>query len=122
MSHEEFDTILEDRVAKMRAVLASKSREYATGSDRLHNFHSASDFGIGAAEACWGYMMKHLLSVKDMAFSRKVLPRAVIDEKIGDAINYLVLMEAILLEARHVRDTGDHQQLCDGGPGPHALG
>jgi hypothetical protein len=104
VTHEDFDRILEDRIAKTRAVLSSKSREYATGKDRLHNFHGAEQFGASAAEACWGYMMKHLLSVKDLAFSGKTVPRAVVDEKVGDAINYLILMEAILLEARYVRD------------------
>jgi len=43
-------------------------------------------------------MKKHLISIKDAADGTKKLTPAQIHEKCGDAINYLILMEAILLE------------------------
>lgn len=99
MTSQQFDTILNDRMEKIKSVLASKATEYAT-EDRLHNFKSTgTEFGQTPTEVCWGYMFKHLTSVKDLAFGFKPVTAAMIDEKVGDAINYLVLTEALFRES-----------------------
>lgn len=98
MTAETFNRLLEIRQRAIAGSLASKAGEYAT-ADRLHNFKEAArTFGGTPAEACWSYMMKHLVSIKDIAHGRKPAEPGAVHEKIGDAINYLVLMEAILLE------------------------
>lgn len=99
MTATEFDVILNDRINKMRVVLGTKAGEYAT-DDRLHNFKSAAlQFGEPPTAVCWYYMLKHLMSIKDLATGVKPATPATIDEKIGDAVNYLVLMEALFREA-----------------------
>lgn len=113
MTSDEFDAILESRIQKMRQVLKSKAGEYATSADRLHNFkEAAKEFGGTPAESLWGMLKKHLISIKDMIHKSGFLLSftdsgghvygrpsiAQIDEKIGDAMNYLALCEAILLE------------------------
>ncbi len=99
MTAQDFDKLVEQQIDSIRKVLLSKANEYAVASDRLHNFKSASiDFGDKPAEACWGYMLKHLMSVRDLAKGIRKGTVEMIDEKIGDSINYLILMKAILLE------------------------
>lgn len=104
MTHEAFVALLEQRIDKIREVLSVKAKEYATGADRLHNFKQAATMlRCSPPEACVAYMTKHLVSVFDMVlltkFGNPPPPPAVVDEKIGDAINYLILLEALLLEA-----------------------
>lgn len=94
-----FNKILEARIQSIRDVLATKQEEYGT-TERLHNFKSQMIEGLKEtpAQVCWGYMRKHLQSIYDMAQGTKTFAPSMINEKIGDAINYLILMEAILLE------------------------
>lgn len=100
MIDEQFNRIVQRRCEKIVAVLASKAKEYARG-DRLHNFKRASRFMNKSPETvCWGFAMKHFTSIADMVDDAEMghrPPLALIDEKIGDAINYLVLLEAIML-------------------------
>jgi hypothetical protein len=102
MTAAEFDAILSARLEKTRSVLASKAGEYASDKDRLHNFKSAAGLeGDTPADALRGMLRKHWVSIMDLceAFAiRGSVPVAKIDEKVGDAINYLCLLEAVLLE------------------------
>lgn len=104
MTDKQFDAILKARTEKMWAVLASKAKEYASTADRLHNFKQAAALmRCGPAHACGAFMTKHLVSVFDLIEKHErgeAIPSAVIDEKIGDAANYLVLLEAVFREAR----------------------
>ena len=102
MTDVEFQNVLESRIEKIRCVLAVKAGEYAAGSDRLHNFkQSAALMRVTPEMACLGFLTKHLTSVIDMvhATAAGVEPTAErLDEKIGDAINYLILLEALFRE------------------------
>lgn len=99
MTNEAFLAVLEARISSMRSVLASKAKEYATVADRLHNFkRAASIIRESPAHALLGMLAKHLVSVVDMVEDAELASVAMIDEKIGDSINYLVLLEAILKE------------------------
>jgi hypothetical protein len=104
VTHDAFDAMLADRVAKARAVLGTKAGEYAQGGDRLHNFRRAAELlRCSPARACAGMMTKHLVSVLDMVadYDAGACPSPEkIDEKVGDAINYLILLEAIFRENR----------------------
>ena len=97
-----FDQVLESRLEKIRTVLASKGREYASDTDRLHNFKRAAGItGESRWQVCVGFMAKHLASVFDLVEARTrgaAVDPAVLDEKIGDAVNYLILLEALFLE------------------------
>ena len=57
--------------------------------------------GGSREKALIGMLAKHLVSVLDMvdSFGKEDLPTtSFIDEKIGDSINYLILLEAMLKE------------------------
>ena len=99
MTPERFDRIVNDRLAKIKTVLTSKSKEYASDSDRLYNFKAGARIDGETSEEClWGYFKKHLVSVMDLVDGKRELTDSAIDEKIGDCINYLILLEAVFLE------------------------
>ncbi len=111
MNMEEFHSLLESRITKMRDTLAAKSKEYSTNDDKFHNFRESaklaneSEAGLFAypADEAAGFMRKHIVSIFDLINDESKGGKnrfAMIDEKIGDAINYLVLIEGMLIE-RH---------------------
>lgn len=102
MKTEDFDKLLEKRIQKIKYVLASKAKEYAT-EDRLHNFKRAGEMlKCHPAKALQGFLAKHLVSINDLIDginNDEISFLDVWDEKIGDAINYLILLEAIIRES-----------------------
>lgn len=100
MTNSEFDALLVRRLALTKEVLASKAKEYAT-HDRLHNFKAAARLtGQTPQETLLGMLVKHWVSIMDLVAAGNGCHSVVVDDKIGDAINYLILLEAILSEAR----------------------
>lgn len=102
MQVSDFDLLLERRIELIRSVLSSKVSEYASDADRLHNFkRSAEVLGCSPAQAALGYMTKHFVSVMDIikadAAGQKT-PVLVLNEKLGDLVNYVILIEALLKE------------------------
>lgn len=104
MTQKEFDQILDLRIAAMRQTLAGKGVEYGAGGDMLHNFKVAAKLSSSdetPEQALWGMMKKHLVSIIDIvdATGRGGFPSpALRGEKICDGINYLLLLEALLIE------------------------
>ena len=98
MKKEKFNEIIQKRIALCLDMLIDKANEYAT-DDRLHNFKvAASVQGIKPIEALAGMMAKHTVSIYDMMCSDKRYPLEMWEEKIGDHINYLLLLRALLEE------------------------
>jgi hypothetical protein len=101
---EEFERIFERQVAQSREVLLTKAKEYATDDDRLHNFEAASALIGGTPEqALWGFAVKHLVSISDMIKDAEYHSEEKWDEKIGDAINYLILLRAQVFDTENLR-------------------
>jgi len=95
-----FDAIVESRITLIRRVLSAKGSEYATPSDRFHNFRLAALMGrTSAPRALWGMAAKHLVSVVDLVEGRlDHSDRDLVKEKVGDLINYLILLEGLFEE------------------------
>ena len=99
MNSEQFEVIFEEQVKRCRDVLFQKAQEYATNEDRLHNFKVAAAFLQGTPEqALLGFAVKHFVSISDLVRDGELHPAAMWDEKIGDAINYLILLRAQIIE------------------------
>ena len=98
MNQSTFEKLIIDRSLTIERTLVSKGEEYAPGSDNpFHNFDECAKINdITAEQALWGFMMKHFISIKDMVSSASAYSPEVIDEKIGDMINYLILLEGIM--------------------------
>mgnify|MGYP003575072735 CR=1 FL=1 len=101
VSPEYWQKYLEWRLNTTRDVMASKSAEYATGGDKLHNFNRALQASAGRMStregALFGMMLKHWVSILDILDKVDVggLPtEPILKEKFGDMINYLMLLEA----------------------------
>lgn len=98
MQHSEFNDIFEERVNMCRDTLVIKAAEYAT-DDRLHNFKVAGAVqGITPQAALGGMLAKHVVSIFDLIRSAKPVSQTVWDEKLGDALNYLFLLNALVSE------------------------
>jgi hypothetical protein len=99
MNHEGFEHVFNRQIEQSREVLLKKAREYASDEDRLHNFKIAAALTQETPEqALWGFLVKHLVSLSDMIVTERSYSEAVWDEKIGDSINYLILLRAQIME------------------------
>lgn len=93
---------------KCGEVLISKGDEYSGEDiDRLANFKEACNIKYKTSvynkptqkKVLWGYLLKHLTSIQAMCcMVGKPPTREQWDEKIGDAINYLLLLSAMVDE------------------------
>jgi hypothetical protein len=91
--------IVEKRIQKIRDSLISKQGEYSRSEDAFHNFNTAGRIlDVTPERALMGMAVKHFVSVLDMIESSgdKVHPAEYVSEKIGDLINYLILVEGML--------------------------
>ena len=99
MDSKTFNEILISRIGKIQDTLRKKGDEYVVGGDILHSFRAAANITNTTPErALRGMMMKHLVSVLDIIESEDITPIDVVDEKLGDLINYLILLEACLID------------------------
>jgi hypothetical protein len=103
MNQSEFDVILERRLSITRELLAAKGKEYKEVGkrDRLHNFNRGADMEKTTREkylrSLW---LKHLVLLFDIIddWQEEKVTTDIIDEKIGDSVSYLILLEAMLKE------------------------
>lgn len=107
MTHEDFKTCLEELDGQGAKTLAEKNARYSSSDDALHNFKMGAEvMGGTPAQACWGYMTKHLVALRDMIQRNDFSNREDVLEKIQDSINYLRFIWAISVEER--------SKYCDG--------
>ena len=93
----QFEEVLRQRLANIQLVLGSKAKEYAKEGNRYHNFDVASRIeGNEPEQALWGMLLKHIVSVKDLVNAPETATKYLVNEKIGDFINYLILLEGLL--------------------------
>lgn len=102
MSEQDFDILVQQRIQKIGSTLIEKGKEYRRNNDPLHNFRIAAKVQNTTEEkALWGFAVKHYVSFLDILndIEKGFLPKEeVVDEKIGDLINYLILCEASIKE------------------------
>lgn len=111
MNTQDFDKVVDRRLNLIKNVLKSKGDEYASENERFLNFIEAGEMqGCAPEQALWGMAAKHFISVKElmrrleavqsMVKGVQMYDESFIEEKIGDSINYLILLEGILKESR----------------------
>lgn len=102
VTHEDFEVFLKRMVDSTYDTLAKKASEYSNGDHRMHNFSVAKTLQglicVNTEEsAAWNLLSKQLASVIDMINNnRTVYDIDVITEKIGDCVNYLLLIGAMI--------------------------
>lgn len=106
MNREQFrEKIVSPRLSEIDYTLIAKGKEYAdaasNGNNVFYNFERAAEIlNISREEALLNFMIKHLTVVIDMArgvYSSEQSAQMA-DEKIGDIINYLILLEGMIKE------------------------
>ncbi len=99
ITEDEFKKFFYNRFEKCSETLIKKSEEYSSEEDKMRNFNvSARMLGIEPEQVAFLYMMKHFESVYEIVMNQKKVTREIWDEKIGDLINYLFLIDAILMK------------------------
>lgn len=104
MNTEELNQLLTTRYYKCKNTLISKGKEYGNDHDTLESFKEQAELSMHNTPMSvgWELMVKHLYSVRriirEYELEGKKPDQAMIDEKFGDAINYLILIEALFKE------------------------
>lgn len=107
MNSDDFEEVFKKQVEACDNVMFQKAQEYAT-EDRLHNFKVAAALQGGTPQSALGGMLaKHIVSIFDLIDQSNdvVIEMEMWDEKIGDALNYLILLKAIMVEEQSTRTT-----------------
>lgn len=101
MTTHDFNEIIKEQIGRCEAVLIRKGDEYAMTDDRLSAFKKAAVLQDETMlQAALGMLAKHLVSVVDMIQSPNPTSFGIDrwNEKLTDAINYLLIMRAIIEE------------------------
>jgi hypothetical protein len=100
MNNVNFNEVLEGQLTFCKTTLNSKAKEYADDEDRLQHFKKAGALmGVTPEEALLGMMTKHIVSIADMCRTGEH-PLDMWFEKITDAMNYLILLRALVEEKK----------------------
>lgn len=110
MNAKTFDDTVQRQVQHSLDLLCAKGTEYAPGVDRLAAFKKAAALqGCTQEQAAFGMLAKHLVSIADMVQTDSRFSGERWDEKIGDSINYLLILRAIVEEGeKHEEYQGRH--------------
>jgi hypothetical protein len=96
MTAETFETLVDVIRKNSIETLKAKNAKYAPDNDRLHNFRSGGDIMGGTpAQACWGYLTKHLVALRDKVERNDFHDLPDLLEKCQDIINYTVFLWCI---------------------------
>lgn len=104
MNHKRFAKLIKELDGDSADTLINKNKMYSSEDDALHNFNDGAEiFGGTAAEACWGYLTKHLVALRDMVKRNDFSNREDFKEKCQDSINYIRILWAIGNETEEER-------------------
>ena len=102
MKASKFEEISEQMLSNCTKTLFRKAEEYASDEDRLANFKQPTTLmGANQAEVCLWYDAKHIASLVKIAkdINRDKYPTMeLLQEKVGDYINYGLLFYANVVE------------------------
>lgn len=92
----EVEQIISARITKTQETLVEKAKQYAKNG-RLGNFYDIAEFNETTPEkAAMILLSKHFVALKDYVNQPEGVPMEQWEEKIGDIICYLHLLEAII--------------------------
>ena len=105
MTRKQFvEEVVQRRVQLIKEILDQKNSEYADKEDVFKAFTESLPLSFHDTKqaVAWEFMVKHLQSIKMIIEARaktgKIPDEKVLEEKIGDAINYLILIEGMFKE------------------------
>lgn len=117
MTNYNFNKVVEDFLAKTKAVLMKKEDEYSDGAeDRFKFFKSyASIANISPEKALYYCRLKHFTSLNDRILSGKKYSKQLYFDKLGDRVNYLILLYGLLEDDKMFSDKAVESDNNNGG-------
>jgi len=101
----ELERFINERITDILDVLKTKGKVYTGDKNRFKNFNEASDIlQCEPEEALVGFMTKHIVwlfdFVRQLKSQQTVTKEEIseVNEKIGDTINYLLILNAMLFK------------------------
>lgn len=105
MNTEKFNEFVDYALERAKETLTIKAGEYSTHDDRFSDFNKATglSFHESREKVAWEYMCKHLQSIKNILNHVEIgvnghPTKELISEKFKDSINYLLLIEAMIVD------------------------
>lgn len=102
MLYKDFETNSKELLDHCQKLLFSKGDEYGSDTDRLRNFKgSCSLMDCHPPMVCWWFALKHIDSISTMVKDiekGKYPTKEYLLEKIGDSLNYHILLYSTVLE------------------------
>jgi hypothetical protein len=102
MNREEFDQFVEQTTEQIKSSLITKGKEYDRNDNPFHNFDKGEQkSGRIRERVIESYSLKHEVSIDDMISdieNGKLPDYMTVEEKFGDAINYLILKKASIYD------------------------
>jgi len=101
MTDEQFMAHIDCAFLRRKELLKKKKRFYATGEDRLEQFHRAgSAQNIKPTEALIGMATKHYTAITDMCKSPSEFTFNRWHEVLDDLRNYMDLLDALVTDVK----------------------
>ena len=101
MKKQFFKDVLDQTIESIKQTLGVKAMEYVRNDNAMHNFDvGARITGQTREKVLYGFALKHHISIDDIRndLDNGKLPTIdMVNEKFGDAINYLILEKASIL-------------------------
>lgn len=107
MSSKKWETFLQEKIDRMEKQIGkngNKTKEYSEDDNRFHNFDVAIQLAKLVKERKYNFhsafdlFLKHFVSIIDILNAPDAATEALVCEKFGDACNYLVLMEGMIID------------------------
>ena len=102
MNTKRFNQLVEQTLKSTKKTLVKKGDEYSTENNKLHNFDRGAQItGQSREKVLFGMALKHHISIadiRDQVEDGKLPSIEMVEEKFGDAINYLILEKASIID------------------------
>lgn len=106
MNREVLRSVIESFAEDRMELLFEKNAGYNKETDGLRNFKVAGELQHETPEqALWGMAVKHVVSLSDMIESGETFSDDLWDEKVGDLLNFLLLLRALLVDLKSEAST-----------------
>ena len=106
MDWETYKKIIEDRLSACKELLVRKANGYSRDGDPFHNFKVAGEIlNTTPEKTLLGMWIKHVISIIDIVNDIPELPTdEILAEKISDTINYMLILEAMVLDRKSIKE------------------
>ena len=111
MTQAKLNELIEQQFDICRGLLQAKGKEYVFDEDRLLVFKKAGAIQSETpAQALCGMFAKHVVSIFDMCAEKTNFSDEKWNEKLTDAINYLLLLKGVVWEEKYGQNQSNNPE------------